>query len=153
MGRSISAHPEARYYVRELLKEGAKTPALVFLAQALAEVPGLEDLLLLIDLEIKSGRSFLSMRTISSAVTKQVPSKTWKGAFEVVPIDATDLRKQLLSRTNSGDAEDRAARCLTAIDKIRDENEAPNSEPRHPDLMSGKPWPILVPDPDAEGNE
>ncbi|WP_420093033.1 hypothetical protein [Sinorhizobium fredii] len=24
------------------------------------------------------------------------------------------------------------------------------TEPRHPDLASGKPWPILVPDPDVE---
>jgi hypothetical protein len=33
---------------------------------------------------------------------------------------------------------------------MRDENGAPEGEPRHPDLASGKPWPILVPDPDAD---
>jgi hypothetical protein len=43
--------------------------------------------------------------------------------------------------------------CLTVrreIDRVRDENGALEDEPRHPDLASGKPWPILVPDLDAE---
>jgi hypothetical protein len=47
-------------------------------------------------------------------------------------------------------ASDPAARCLNAIDKTRDEYGGPEAEPRHPDLTSGKPWPILTPDPDAE---
>jgi hypothetical protein len=42
---------------------------------------------------------------------------------------------------------------LREIDRIRDENGAPENEPRHPDLASGKPWPILVPDPDAEDGD
>ena len=52
--------------------------------------------------------------------------------------------------TCSGDEDDRAARCLNYIDKLRDEYGAPESEPRHPDITSGRPWPILIPDPDAE---
>jgi hypothetical protein len=32
---------------------------------------------------------------------------------------------------------------------IRDEHGMPEAEPRHPDLASGKPWPIIQPDPDA----
>jgi len=65
-----------------------------------------------------------------------------------VPVPAIDLRRKLLALTKtSGDA---AARCLNAIDKIRDEYGGLEREPRHPDLMSGLPWPILTPDPDAE---
>ena len=37
--------------------------------------------------------------------------------------------------------------------QIRDEYGAPEAEPRHPDIASGRPWPILAPDPDAEHAE
>lgn len=52
--------------------------------------------------------------------------------------------------TADGGPRDSAARVLRKIDRVRDESGAPEGEPRHPDLASGKPWPILVPDPDAE---
>ena len=44
-----------------------------------------------------------------------------------------------------------AARCLNRIDEIRDDYGAPENEPRHPDLESGQPWPIMRPDPEEEG--
>lgn len=51
--------------------------------------------------------------------------------------------------TTDGGSRDSAARVLREIDRVRDESGAPEDEPRHPDLASGKPWPILVPDPDV----
>ena len=52
--------------------------------------------------------------------------------------------------TASGRPDDPAARSLNAIDKLRDEYGAPETEPRRPDLASGRPWPIIMLDPDAE---
>ncbi len=40
---------------------------------------------------------------------------------------------------------DVATRYLNQIDKIRDDYGSPDSELRHPDLASGKPWPIMMP--------
>ena len=34
---------------------------------------------MLIDFEIKTGRSFLAWQSIQSAVTEHVPSENWKG--------------------------------------------------------------------------
>jgi len=51
--------------------------------------------------------------------------------------------------TTDGSSSDAAARWLNQIDAIRDEYGTPEAEPRHPDLASGKPWPIMTPDPDA----
>jgi hypothetical protein len=51
--------------------------------------------------------------------------------------------------TTDGGPTDVATRCLIEIDKIRDEYGTPDSEPRHPDLGSGKQWPIMMPDPDV----
>jgi hypothetical protein len=52
--------------------------------------------------------------------------------------------------TTDGGPSDAAARTLNEIDKIRDEYGAPEAEPRHPDLKSGKPWPIITPETRAD---
>ena len=88
-------------------------------------------------------QSLLSWRTIENTVTEHVPVENWSGAYNVVPVPATELRQKLLMMTTDGGLEDAAARYLSAIDALRDEHGVPLSEPRHPDLMSGKPWPIM----------
>ena len=143
----IGEHPELRTHVYQLIKDGA-TPGLALLAQAVAENPDTDGLLLLIKVEIEHKRSFISWRTIENVVTEHVPSENWKGAYNVVPVPAGELRRKLLAMTTDGGPADPAARCLNQIDKIRDEYGTPDSEPRHPDLASGKRWPIMMPDPD-----
>ena len=150
IGGLIGEHPELRGHIFGLLKDGPTSPGLMLLAQAVAENPDTEGLLLLIRFEIGQKRSLVGWRTIENVVTEHVPSENWKGAYDVVPVPALDLRKRLLAMTRSGGVDDPAARCLNLIDKIRDDYGAPESEPRHPDLASGRPWPIMTPDPDAE---
>ena len=142
-----------RSYVRDLLKDGPKTKSLEFLAHAIAEHPDADDLIMLIESEIKTGRSIVGLRFIESVVTAHMPSEHWQGASEIVPIPAVKLRRKLLALTTNGRTDDPAARCLNSIDKIRDLHGAPETEPRHPDLASCRPWPILTPDPDAEDDD
>ncbi|MBW8320974.1 MAG: hypothetical protein K0M49_05320 [Arenimonas sp.] len=139
-----------RTYVYEVLKDGPTTKQLALLAEAVAENPDTDGILLLIDFEIKTGRSFMTWRSIQSVVTEHVPAENWEGAYDIVPVAATELRRELLAMTGRGGEVDPAARCLNLVDKLRDEHGAPESEPRHPDLASRRPWPILTPDPDAE---
>jgi hypothetical protein len=149
----ISEYPEVRAHVRELLKDGTTNEALALLAHTVSENPEADDLLMLVECEIKTGRSFLNWRSIQIAVTDQVPSKDWQGAYNVVPVPAVELRQKLLALTGSDGAGDPAARCLNTIDKMRDEYGAPEIEPRHPDLASGCPWPILTPWADADDGD
>jgi alkylhydroperoxidase/carboxymuconolactone decarboxylase family protein YurZ len=144
----MDEHPELRTHIYQLLENGATTPGLARLAQAVAENPDADGLLLLIKIEIDHKGSFISRHTIENVVTKHVPSEGWKGAYNVVPVPVVDLRRKLLAITTDGGPMDVAARCLNRIDKIRDEYGTPDFEPRHPDLASGKPWPIMMPDPD-----
>jgi hypothetical protein len=146
----ISEFPEVRKYVFDLLNDGPTTKQLGLLASAVAENPSTDGVLMLIDFEMKTGRSFMARPAIESAVTQHVPAENWEGAYNIVPVAATELRRKLLAMTGSGGKDDPAARCLNVMDKLRDEYGAPDSEPRHPDLSSGRPWPILMPDPDAE---
>jgi hypothetical protein len=149
----IVEHPELRPQVYQLLGDGAATPGFALLAQAVAEAPDAEGLLLLVKVEIDQKRSFITWRTTEQVVTERTPSENWKGAYDIVPVPAAELRKKLLGMTSDGGPADVAARCLNQIDKIRDEYGTPDSEPRHPDLGSGKRWPIMIPDPDVSEAE
>jgi len=52
------------------------------------------------------------------------------------PVQAWRLRGQTWEAKLAKDA-------LNAIDELRDEYGAPESEPRHPDIESGRPWPMV----------
>ena len=140
----MDQHPDLRRFVYEVLEREPPPPGLPVLAEAVAENPDADDLVLLVQLAIKHKRIFASWMTIERAVTEQVPSETWKGSYHVVPIPAVDLRQKLMAMTTDGGPNDTAARYLIKIDKIRDTYGVPESEPRHPDIASGKAWPILV---------
>lgn len=145
----LKTHSELRDYAYGLLKDG-NSPRALLLASAVAEGGDADGLLQLVELENKLGRALISWRTIQGAITEHVPSEHWRGAFDVLPVAATELRRQLLAMTTDGGPHDSAARVLREIDRVRDESGTPEDEPRHPDLASGKPWPILVSELDAE---
>ncbi|MFC4217221.1 NACHT domain-containing protein [Pseudophaeobacter arcticus] len=146
-------NPDTRAYVHDLLLDGPRNNEQALLARSLAQHPSPDDILLLVKCEIATKRSFLGWRSVEVAVTTRVPSEDWRGAYEVVPVPSTLLRKELLALTVEGGKNDPAARCLTEIDKARDRYSAPESEPRHPDLSSGRPWPIHFSNPDVEDGE
>lgn len=145
LGTLIGEYPDLRRRMYELLKDGPTTGGLMLLARAVAECPDANGLLLLVGFQKIPNHSLVSWRTIETAVTEQVPAENWEGAYNVVPIPVVELRQKLLAMTTDGGRQDAAARCLNAIDKLRDEHGAPITEPRHPDLKSGKPWPIVAP--------
>ena len=150
IGGLISEFSEVRTYVYDLLKDGPTTKQLALLASAVAEDPNTDGVLMLIDFEKRSGRVYVGGQAIESVVSEHVPAEGWLGAYNIVPVEATELRRKLLALTGSGGEDDPAARCLHLIDKLRDDYGAPASEPRHPDLVSARPWPILTCDPDSE---
>jgi len=146
IGELFDEHPALRAHVYGRLRDGATTAGLTMLAEAVAENPDAEGVLLL--LRIGPWRSLLRRRRVENVVTEHVPSETWKNAFTIVPVAAAELRRELLAMTTDGGASDAAAQCLSQIYSIRDEYGMPEGEPRHPDLASGRPWPILTPVPD-----
>jgi hypothetical protein len=140
----IGEHPAVRVYVYDLLKTPPSTGALSLLARSVAEEPDEDGLVLLVKLENELQISFAGSRAIQGVVTKDVPIENRKDVYNVVPIPAVELRRKLLAMTSDGGATDAAARCLIEIDEIRDEYGLPEGEPRHPDLASGRPWPMMT---------
>ena len=143
LGLLIDQYSELRAYVYDLLRDGHSASGLALLARAIAENPDGDGLMLLVRFETNPSHQLVGWRTIERVVTEHVPSENWKGAYDIVPIPALEVRRKLLAVTTDGGPSDAAARTLTEIDKIRDEYGTPETEPRHPDLKSGKPWPII----------
>ncbi|PXX95911.1 hypothetical protein CR157_17080 [Halomonas sp. LBP4] len=147
LGSLLDAHPDLRAHVYGLLKDGPTSPGIATLARVVAETPDEEGLLLLVRFENDHKRSFIGWRTMERVITEHVPSESWEGAYNVVPVPVAELRRKLLAIATDGSGSEVAARCLNQIDLIRDEYGLPEAEPRHPDLVSGKSWPIMIPDP------
>jgi hypothetical protein len=84
-------------------------------------------------------------RAIRHAVVGERPSPDWAGASEMFGIAVPTLRKALFAMTDGDTPEARLAKeCLTAIDEMRDEYGPAESETRHPDIESGRPWPVAA---------
>jgi hypothetical protein len=146
-------HPELRAHAYELMKSGPTSPGLEQLARAVAENPDTDGLLLLIRIELEYKRSFVTRRTVEKVITSPVPSESWAGAYDIVPVSAATLRKKLLAMSADGQPANAAASFLSQIDGIRDAYGAPESDPRHPDLASGRAWPVIGLSPQKQGTD
>lgn len=140
----MDQHPDLRRLVYRIMESEPPPPGVPVLAQAVAENPDADGLMLLIQLEIEQDRSFTSQLTVERVVTEQVPSESWKGSYHMAPVPCVDLRRKLIAMTTDGGPNDIAARYLAEIDEMRDSYGVPLSEPRHPDIASGKAWPITA---------
>lgn len=149
LGKGLERFPEVRRDVYARLRDEVEVSGLSLLASAVVKAPDEDGLLLLVELEQRLKRDLVGYHSVELAVTERVPlDGTW-GAHEIIPVAARSLRKRLLAMTRDGGPDDRAARALTLIDGIRGEHGPAHLEPRHPDLASGKPWPILTAHPEA----
>ncbi len=144
LGGLINTHPSLREHIYNILRGGSITIGLEVLIKVVTEYPDEEGVLMLVKFEEDLKRPFLGYG-IKKVVTEQVDSENWKGAYETVPASSIGLRRKLLARTSDGGPSDIAARLLNEIDEIRDEYGGLNDESRHPDLTSGKSWPIIFP--------
>ena len=143
VARLIDEYTDVRMQVHRILADAANSAGMRILTDAVAENPDMDGLMLLIQLDMKHGRAFASWYTVEQVVTERIASKSWKGTYEVMPVPAAELRRNLLEMTTDGGASDIAARYLRNIDAARERLGAHESEPRHPDIASKKPWPII----------
>ena len=137
----LGEHDQLRTKVYGLLEGERRLAGTKLLAQTVAENPDVKGLMVLIDLKHTRGR--IPWLAIERVLTERVPAADQVGTFEVLPVPAGEVRRQLLARTTDGGSDDLCARYLDEVDRFRDELGTPESEPRHPDIASGKAWPIL----------
>ncbi|MBT1157117.1 hypothetical protein J1C56_16090 [Aminobacter anthyllidis] len=73
------------------------------------------------------------------------PIGSGSSPYSLIPRDLSELRKGLYVMTQSTDPEtaEFAVDYLTKIDAERDEQGGFDAGPRHPDISSGRPWPVV----------
>lgn len=143
LGEILREDTDLRNHVYDLLWSRPVPTGFDLLARAVAELSETHALLLLVHLSIETGRPLFDDMMIEKVVTRHVADAHWANAYDIVPVAVGDLRRDLLGLTGSGDVGDFAARCLEEIDRLRDDYGLPADEPRHPDVRSGKPWPLI----------
>lgn len=109
----------------------------------IAEIANEEGLLVLVQSYGEDGLKFdwvLEKMINEIAVGK----KTLQHVYEYYSVDVSDLRKKLFAIVNeAGAAANVAALCLELIDELSDEYGSVDTAPRHPDIESGRPWPLV----------
>ena len=145
LARGISEDHGLRSELYKHYEDDPSGPNATLFEQTIAEVADEEGVLALIRGHASQNKpcSGLLYSAIRHLVEGQRPSRAWAGAVEMFSRAVPKLRKDLFAMTAGHSAEKQlAAPCLNAIDLIRDDHGPAESERRHPDIDSGRPWPV-----------
>jgi hypothetical protein len=128
-----------RRYVAE--RDGLAKNVLEAIVAKLADPDALMTIIRNYSAHSKPFDSFLRSAIEAVAVgQRSVPD--WANAYERFSVEIPQLRKQLFSMLASESDRELASACLTTIDELRDQHGRTDAEPRHPDIESGRPWPV-----------
>lgn len=148
LATGMETYPEFRADVYAKLASAISSHARAIVEYAVAEVPDEAGVMLLIGGRASSERALDGMlgKAIEHLVVEQRPLSDWIGAYEQISTPAPSLRKRLfeMARVPSGKEASLASACLVHIDELRDRYGVASGEPRHPDIGSGAPWPLLT---------
>lgn len=140
-------HIEFRADMLRLLEHLDKGILASAIERALLMLSDTESILSLVRYYARTGRSGDNLYTsIRRIAVGERSSPQFSGAVTLFPVPVDDLRSRLFSLALPQSSEaDVARQCLALIDDIRDDYGYPESEARHPDIRSGRPWPLLAP--------
>ena len=119
--------------------------ARVILARAIAEAADCNGVTAMVRNYVKHGQTFDAVMhdAVKHVAIGERPSDSWAGANEIFGIPVPQLRKELFSMmAEDSPISSLAESCLTAIDKLREDYGVVEEEPRHPDIDSGRSWPL-----------
>lgn len=147
LAAAMEGDPSIRCEVYRRFPEIGLMRAKTVLERAILEAADTDGVLVLVRDAAKHGRGFGGdlYRALEKVAVDRRPSSEWSGAYELRGEPVQDLRHTLFGYVKNATVEATIAEaCLIAIDEIRDEYGAPESEPRHPDIDSDLSWPQIL---------
>lgn len=142
----VRDHPEIQTDLIRCYENQSAETNRSLVARTIAELAHPDALLALVRGYARDGRAFDGTlhHSVEKVAIRRDPVDGEDGnTYELHSVDITDLRKKLFAMIKDNPAEASVAEaCLTAIDELRDEYGRTPSEPRHPDIESGRPWPL-----------
>ena len=151
LGRTVSelmtSHDQLRKDIYERFLTIDDGAARSVLECAIAEAADMEGVLLLTRQAAAQDKRFQSTKLYTALEKVLVGYKPIESSAmqQLYSRPASELRKSLFDLVMNGSAAEArlAAECLNAIDEFRDRYGYVDSEPRHPDVAAGPPWPQL----------
>ena len=82
-------------------------------------------------------------QAVEAVTLDHVPIADSPNAYNIYPAPVGSLRKKLFALLGGTPREAAlASKCLSSIDHLRDEYGMASGDPRHPDIMTERPWPL-----------
>jgi hypothetical protein len=153
LGRRIAGAMEANPAIRDDLIQmyGTMPPgsARNIVEVAFADAPNDAAIQLMIEVLGREGRTIRQTplpRALEKVMTEQRLSSDWRGAYEMILVPSHGLRKAIFGLADGDSAVAALAfESLVAMDNLRDRYGWADAKPRHPDIHSGRPWPLRLP--------
>ncbi|THK33441.1 hypothetical protein EHS39_36320 [Ensifer sp. MPMI2T] len=123
----------------------ASTPASKALLARVMVESGDADLFIAL-INDSEGRAYLRRRlhsNLQEVAYRRDPPLRGNGTYELIPVDASRVRAALFHLTigEDDDAAEFAKVCLDELEVLRADYGRADTEPRHPDISLGVPWP------------
>jgi hypothetical protein len=140
--------------ILRMYDEAGSGPVLRLLEGVLQETGGAMAVLALVKGYARAGKGFDGSlhQALRHTAVEELPI-AGSNAYNLHPVSVSTLRKELFAMMHGADSRVAtiAEACLSNIDYLRDCMGAVESEPRHPDITSGKPWPREAGDVEPSG--
>jgi hypothetical protein len=142
----LRRHPEVRREFMNIVMRGglSVSPLLMRVLPAILDQSEIPTLIRTYNAHGGDGMSQTIEHAVRELAVVDQPIEGMANAYEREPADLTSLRSELFKiHLEKGANSLFAARLLGIIDRQRDTYGRTHSEPRHPDIASGAPWPAI----------
>ena len=144
----MNSHEQFRQEVYERFPRVTDSPANSILEHAIANAADADGVLLLVRVGAAQDKQFRGTALYTALRNVLVGQATVEssGLQQLYSLPAPELRKDLFDIVVNGSVAESqlATECLTVIDEIRDDYGHVVTEPRHPNVKMGVPWPRIV---------
>jgi hypothetical protein len=147
-GRQLAAYvkkfPELRPELRTRYEAANDGLARQMLERLFGEAASADDLIAMVKKYATNNQSYDGAmdRAVEAVAVDEVPVSEGSNVYNTHPAPVGGTRKALFDLLSASPREAALAKnCLIAIDELRDEHGIAAGDTRHPDVMSGRPWP------------
>jgi hypothetical protein len=148
VGRQLAEYvqrfPELKPELKKRYETVGNGPGRRMLEYFFAEAASQDDLIAMVKKYAVNNQAYDGemARAIEAVAVNEVPVSEGSNAYNIYPAPVGELRKALFELLSASPTEATVARsCLIAIDQLRDKHGIAADDTRHPDVMSGRPWP------------
>jgi len=140
----VKRHPDLESELRKRYRGMVVGPGRVLLEHLFGEIGDGDDVIEMVKNYVATGRGYDGQlaRALRVATLWHEPVPGAETSYYIRPASVAKLRKFLFGIAGGTSQEATlAARCLVEIDELHDEHGIAASDPRHPDIRSGRAWP------------